>query len=216
MKTIAWGVALLLIGSAAPAQPAVEPALPRADVQAAIGWQNLRGDGPLSNNNWIGSIALIDGTAGWYWTEHLRTQVDAGIGTRGRSTRFVDASSGGRASFQTIETEVQPATFAISQQYQFLHNAMFHPHVGVGALVRSEHLHEEFSPVRRFDPATGQSVIVEPSHAGDRSRTAVAALADVGFKAYVSQRGFFVTDARFTIRRRVEGVLFRFGFGLDF
>lgn len=215
MKTLAT-LALLLTASAAAAQPPADPALPRADVQAAIGWQNLRVDTGLSNNNWINAVALFDASAGWYWTEHLRTQVDAGIGTTARATRFVDRSVGTRTAFQTIDTQVRPATFAISQQYQFFHNAVFHPHVGAGLLVRSERVHEAFSPVTRFDPGAGQSIVVEAGHIADRSRTNVAALVDAGFKAYISRRAFFVTDARFMFRDRVDGVLFRFGFGLDF
>ena len=169
----------------------------------------------LSNRRFEGGF-YGGASAGWYWTEHLRTQVDAGIGTTARATRFVDRSEGTRTAFQTIDTQVRPATFAISQQYQFFHNAVFHPHVGAGLLVRSERVHEAFSPVTRFDPGAGQSIVVEAGHIADRSRTNVAALVDAGFKAYISRRAFFVTDARFMFRDRVDGVLFRFGFGLDF
>jgi hypothetical protein len=208
-------LAALLTASAAAAQPVAT--LPRADVQAAIGWQNLRSDdSTLSRNDWINALAVADVAGGWYWTEHWRTQIDGSLGSTARHTRLIDRSDDKRSAFQTIATDVQPATFAISQQYQFFHNAVFHPHVGAGLLVRHEHLHDDFSPVARFDPATGQTVVLEEGHTGDRSRVDVAALADVGFKAYLSQRAFFTTDARVTIRRGVDGILFRFGFGVDF
>ena len=204
------------MSSAAAAQSAPSVALPRADVQAAIGWQNLRGEPTVSGNNWINSVWFGDAAAGWYWTEHLRTQVDAGIGSAGRIYRIVDAPSGRQPNYQSINTEIRPATFAVSQQYQFFHNAVFHPHVGAGVIVQSETIRDDFSPLLDFNPATGQSTVVQPRHIEQRSRTRAAALADVGFKAYLSQRAFFVSDARFTIRGRVEGVLLRFGFGIDF
>ena len=209
-------LALLLTASTAAAQPPADPALPRADVQASIGWQNLRADQTVTFNNWINSIALMDGAAGWYWTEHLRTQIDVGVGSSGRSTRFVDRSTGSRSRFQEIQTDVRPTTFAVGQQYQFFHNALFHPHVGAGVLVRSEHVRDTFSPLTDFDPATGKSVIVEPGRTETHSRTRINAYTDVGFKAYLSPRAFFVSDARFAIRSRIDGVLLRFGFGVDF
>ena len=215
MKAFAPIAALLLAASTASAQTSAEPALPHADVQAAVGWQNLRSEPSETRNDWINSIALADAAVGWYWTEHLRTQIDAGMGTAGRAYRIVQVSTG-TPNYRSIETEIRPTTFGVSQQYQFFHNAVFHPHVGAGLLVRSERLRETFSPLATFNPATGQSVLVDPGHTELRSRTRVAALADVGFKAYVSQRAFFATDARFAIRRNVDGVLFRFGFGIDF
>ena len=181
-----------------------------------MGWQNLRSEPSETRNDWINSIALADAAAGWYWTEHLRTQIDAGIGTAGRAYRIVEVPSGTRANYRSIQTEVRPLTFAVSQQYQFFHNAVFHPHLGAGVLIRTERRREQYSPLADFNPVTGQSVVIEPAHTALRSRTDVAALADVGFKAYLSQRAFFATDARFTIRRNVDGFLLRFGFGIDF
>jgi hypothetical protein len=216
VKALATIATLLLTATAVAAQAPFEPTLPQADAQAAIGWQNLRADPTLSRNNWINSIFYADAAAGWYWNEHLRTQIDGGFGSTGRSTRISQIGSGTRPLYRIVNTEATPATLAISQQYQFFHNALFHPHVGAGVLVRSERLRDEYSPVTDFDPATGRTIVVEPGHAEERTRTTVAALADVGFKAYMNERAFFVTDARVTIRRGIDGVLLRFGFGLDF
>ena len=208
---------LLFSASAVAAQPAAEPALPRVDVQAAIGWQNLRNrEADLSRNNWMNSIVFGDAAVGWYWTEHLRMQIDIGAGSTGHRNRVVDRSAGPRAAYQLVETEVSPATFAVSQQYQFFHNALFHPHVGAGLLVRREHVEERYSPVTVFDPITRQSTMLEPPRIEAETRTDAAALADVGFKLYLSQRAFFSSDVRFTFRRGVDGVLLRFGFGADF
>jgi hypothetical protein len=216
VKALATISALLLTASTGAAQPVDETALPRADVQAAVGWQNLRSEPTLSRDNWINSIAFVDTAVGWYWTEHLRTQIDVGFGSTGQSYRTRNFPSGTRPLYQFVQTDVTPATFAVSQQYQFFHNAMFHPHVGAGVLVRSERLRNEYSPLTDFDPATAGTIVVEPGHTEQRTSTSVTALADVGFKAYISERAFFASDARFAIRKGVDGVLFRFGFGVDF
>ena len=112
MKALATNAVLLLTASPASAQPAAEPALPRADVQVSVGWQNLRAEPTLSRNNWINSIAFVDAAAGWYWTEHLRTQIDAGFGSTGRSYRVSEPISATRPVYQFIDTGITPATFA--------------------------------------------------------------------------------------------------------
>jgi hypothetical protein len=209
-------IALLLTASAAAAQPPTDLPLPRADVQAAVGWQNLRGESTLTSNNWMNSIATFDAAAGWYWTEHLRTQVDAGFGSTGRQYRAEQVLDDRTPAYALIDTRVTPNTFAVSQQYQFFHNAVFHPHIGAGLLVRREHVVQQTAPVSVFDPVTRQSTIVQPARLEERDRTQVRPFTDVGFKAYLTERAFFVTDTRLTIGRRVDGVLFRFGFGVDF
>ena len=53
-----------------------------------IGWQNLHKDQPAEqrySDDWINGIFYGGGGAGWYWTDNLKTQVDFGGGTKGRS-----------------------------------------------------------------------------------------------------------------------------------
>ena len=69
-------VVLMLLPSAARGQTAAA-ALPRVDVAAATGWfaadRSIRGDGCCSS--W--SSSLFKGlSAGYYWTEHLKTEVE--------------------------------------------------------------------------------------------------------------------------------------------
>src|SRR5512138_50821 len=80
MKALLLTAAAILLAGGASAQtpvPAVE--LPRADAHFVIGWQNLRRDQPQSSYNaWLNGIVYAGGGAGWYWTDHVKTQVDVG------------------------------------------------------------------------------------------------------------------------------------------
>src|SRR5689334_21438626 len=124
---------LLSVGGAAAQTGDVVPPLSRGDVHAIIGWQNLRqerGDDALdSYNNWANGIFYGGAGAGWYWTDHLKTQVDLGTGSRARHyfyrTRVID----GQVAGETGDLTIQQRSVALSQQYQFFRNQWFHPHV---------------------------------------------------------------------------------------
>jgi hypothetical protein len=188
---------------------------PRADLQSGIGWQNLSGQ-PTPGGAWMHGIVLADGAAGWYWTEHLRTQIDAGIGSHGRQVRTVPRTSTDRQAFDIVISRVQPVSFTVTQQYQFFHNAWFHPHLGAGIQVRRDRFEEQHEATVAFDEDRQQWVQLQPAFTDRFTRTRVAAAIDGGFKAYLSRRAFFVGDARFTVRRTLDGVLFRAGLGIDF
>jgi hypothetical protein len=84
---------LICAGAAAAQAPEAAPAAGRADFQAVLGWQNLRldrYDDPFDrpDHNWAHSILYGGAGAGWYWTEHLKTQVEVGGGTPTRHYRY--------------------------------------------------------------------------------------------------------------------------------
>ena len=68
-----------------------------------------------------------------------------------------------------------------------------------------------------FDNATRTSLTVPPARTeGPDDRFIARAFAEAGFKAYMTRRVFFTGDARVMFRGRIEEVLFRAGFGIDF
>lgn len=203
-----WALGFVLL-AAIPVNAQSATPLGRGDLQAAVGWQNLRTEPTSYGDRWMNGIALVDGAAGWYWTDHLRTQLDAGIGTEGRYYGTTQVGGALPGAFDTVETLVRPVTFAVSQQYQFFRNAYFHPHLGAGLLVRRERVVERH---QLYSPYEANRI---QGYTTDFTRTRTAAVLDAGFKAYWSQRGFFVTDARLTLRSGIEGLLLRFGFGVD-
>lgn len=221
MKTflLASGVWLLVSATAGAQAPA--PAAPRADFHAVIGWQNLRQDRRSdtfdTHNNWANGIFYGGAGAGWYWTEHAKTQVDFGGGTLGRSYRYRQLTINGVQSGGGSRVAVRQQKVAVSQQYQFFRNQWFHPHVGAGLDLARETRREEFDPIFAFDPVARTSRQVSPARTeGPSHKTIVRPFGEVGFKAYMTRRAFFTGDTRVMFRGGIDEVLFRIGFGVDF
>jgi hypothetical protein len=213
-------VAALLLGSAAhtQAQTAEPPALPRADASATFGWLTMRSSspGPYYGPNWSDSLfASVAG--GWHWTEHLKTEIDFGGGTTARAYRTEQVNIGGRPYFRSTDRRFSRRTLAIAQEYQFFHNAWFHPHVAVGANVSAERYTERSEPVYVYDEVTRTSRFVgDRLVVGPETDVTVRPFVATGFKAYMAPRAFFRSDLRVSFRGGVDEVFMRLGFGVDF
>jgi hypothetical protein len=203
------------------APSASPPVGPRADIHGVIGWQNLRQPADHTDfdryDSWANGIFYGGAGAGYYWTEHLKTQVDYGAGTDGDYYRYRLVTSGGQQTSEISEVSIRKQSLAISQQYQFFRNQWFHPRVAAGIDIGRETSTARFQPAFVYDPVTRVSRQVSPARTeGPSHRTIVRPFAETGFKAYMTPRTFFTTDVRFLFRSRLEEVLFRVGFGVDF
>ena len=203
------------------APAATPPVGPRADIHGVIGWQNLRqptDDAAFDRyDDWANGIFYGGAGAGYYWTQHLKTQVDYGSGTRGDHYRYRLVTFGGLQSSEVSEVSIRKQSLAISQQYQFFKNQWFHPHVAAGVDIGRETSTTRFQPVVVYDPVTRASRQISPARTeGPSHRTIVRSFGETGFKAYMTPRAFFTTDARFLFRSSLEEVVFRVGFGVDF
>jgi hypothetical protein len=211
--------ALLMLALLAQAPAAAPPApIMRGDAHFALGWQNLH-DQQTGNdynyNQWMNDILYGGGGAGWYWTDHWKTQVDVGAGTNGESYRYRQVVIGGNPTYESSRVRTQQTSVTVGQQYQFFRNQWFHPHVSGGLDVARRSIVTEYQPVTVYDNAL-KTYRTTPAHT-DRGHDVVARpFAETGFKAYMSRRAFFTSDARFLFRSGVDEVLFRFGFGFDF
>lgn len=223
VRTIA---AALLLGvglrpAAAQAVPAFRP--PRADAAAYLGWfgankSELNGYDDWYKRVWHGSLS-----AGYYWTEHLKTELDVGGTTRGEIyeiPRPADLATG--VNQGAIDHEFSTRRLTVGQHYQFFHNAFFHPTIGGGVALTWETTERESPPVFVRDSTVPGGQIptirqVEPARTeGPDTRLRTMAFAATGFKAYLATRAFFRSDLRVTFTDRVEDVTLRFGFGVDF
>jgi hypothetical protein len=222
MKTLPLAVAAWLVGAAlATAQEPPTTPFTRADVHAVIGWQNLHQAQPVEErygNNWINGILFGGAGAGWYWTDHLKTQVDLGGGTKGHQYRYEPIFAGGlQTGSQSSRVTVQQQSVAIAQQYQFFRNQWFHPHVGAGVDIARETTREAYDPVFVFDPVTRVSRQIAPRPPeGPDHRVIARPFGEAGFKAYMTRKAFFTADTRLMFKSGIDEVLFRFGFGVDF
>lgn len=209
--------ALLLVSLLAQA-PAPVPALPRFDAHAVAGWQNLHKPQPQAYyNDWLNAIFYGGAGVGWYWNEHLKTQVDFGGGTRDQQYETEQFIVNGQPVYASSRAEIRETNVSIGQQYQFFHNQWFHPHAGAGIEVAQETITRDYLAVTVYDSATRTSRLLAAEHAtGPVHSVIVRPFAEVGFKAYMSRRAFFLGDMRVMVRGGIDEVLFRAGFGIDF
>jgi len=208
-------------GQAPAASQPPSPAGPRADFHGVIGWQNLRRAAEDADfdryDDWANGIFYGGLGAGYYWTQHLKSQIDFGAGTSGEHYRYRLVTSGGQQAPESSQVTLRKQSLAISQQYQFFENQWFHPHVAAGVDIGRETETVRIQPVFVYDPVTRVSRQVSPARTeGPTHRTVVRPFGEAGFKAYMTPRAFFTTDARFLFGSRLEEVLFRVGFGVDF
>ena len=213
-------IAAVALGFAAAGSAAAQPRAPlsRGDVSGTLGWLSVdKGSaGPYDLRNWAQSV-FGSAAAGWYWTDNLKTEIEFGAGNEGRSYLGRQLVIGGRISYETRETEAYRRTLAIGQQYQFFHNAWFHPHVAAGANLTWERATTYVNPVVLYDDVARTARVVSPARTeGPKTTAAVHPFVATGFKAYMSKRTFFRNDLRVAFRDGVDEVLLRFGFGIDF
>jgi outer membrane protein W len=213
-------IVLLALGVAAQpasadAQDIVTRPLVRADAWAGLGWHHARLAEPGEYDEWY--HRSVSGTLGaaWYWTDHLRTEIDAGATSRGRAFVFEPAIAEGQATGRYGWIRHRTRAAGLTQQYQFFRNAWFHPYLGAGIDVLREKQDEHSEPVLTFNHA-GRASVIAPGHDESISRTVVRPAASLGFKAYLTRRAYFRTDARIGVRRQIEDVIVRVGFGVDF
>jgi hypothetical protein len=171
-------------------------------------------DGRYVNDDWHSSFFGAI-SAGWHWTDHLKTELDFGAGTESTFYRARPLVFQGQTGFVPTQSSVSQRTLGISQQYQFFRNAWFHPHVAIGADVTWETVTDRFEPFVIYGPR-GPSQVAPPRTEGPSTDVVVRPFLASGFKAYFTQRGFFRTDLRFAFRDGLEEVQLRVGFGVDF
>jgi hypothetical protein len=190
----------------------------RADMTAAIGWlvlQDHDDSSPYSDNDWHNSF-FGGGGAGWYWTDHLKTELDLGAGTAVQAYRVTPVTINGRTHYVSAQSRLARRMIGVSQQYQFFRNVWFHPHIAAGANVTWEKSTDGIHPIVIYDPVLPPRVVEGGRTDGPKTDVTVRPFLATGFKAYVTQHGFFRTDLRVAFRSGADEVLLRIGFGVDF
>ena len=190
----------------------------RADVSGMIGWlgSEFSTGQPRYSTRWDSAFhGSVE--AGWHWTEHLKTEIDFGAATETRAF-FSDVRVVNNAPvYQPVHRTISKKTIGIGQQYQFLRNAWFHPHLAVGANITWERRTDEYQPFVVFDPVTRISRVIEDRRRlGPETDVVVRPYVAGGFKAYMTRRAFFRSDLRVAFKSRAHEALARLGFGVDF
>jgi hypothetical protein len=192
-------------------------ATPRPDISASLGWLNVNKTELSDSKDWYNRSAQAALTFGWYWSPHIKSELEVSASTDAELYTARDDFINGARVFSASEYGFATRRLTLSGLYQFGDNAWFHPHLAVGVDVNRE-------TTRRFDrevfvydlagrfPALVQSPVQHPTVRD----THVRPLFGAGFKAYFAQRGFVRSDLRVTLGKRVEEATVRFGIGVDF
>ena len=117
------------------------PLSPASTSAASIGSFSAKRAEASEYDQWTHSFFASVG-GGYYWTDHLKTEIDVASG--GRAEAYGSEPAGVPESpFSTIFLRHAYQTLAVSvgQLYQFGRNAQFHPFVAAG--VDIEHLRHE-------------------------------------------------------------------------
>ncbi|HVQ12622.1 MAG TPA: hypothetical protein VMS40_03485 [Vicinamibacterales bacterium] len=200
-RVAAFTLAMSLTGSIAVAQepaPAVTllPANPsRWDVAAHVTWLGeRRADQAFRWDRWI-NVASGGGTIGYYWTSHLKMELDVSGSTEDEIYSVEPIALPGTNTLFPLQRdhEFRVTTAAVGVVGQFFDNIWFHPFVSAGLEIVREREHVETTvqgfPPRSFPPAidTEPETIV---------RFAARPYIATGFKVYVSERAFIRSDMR--------------------
>jgi hypothetical protein len=207
----------VLTGVAGPAAAQTDPPVIRGDVAASVGWlaANTAPSTPYDDSDWVDSVVGAI-SAGWHWTDKLKTELDLGASTKVSAYRTDPVTIGGRPGYQTTRTTSSRRTVGLAQQYQFFHNVWFHPHVAAGATITWERTVARGNPIFIYDVARGAQSSASDSAERIRTTVAVRPFVASGFKAYMSDRVFFRSDIRVAFRGGADDVLLRVGIGVDF
>jgi hypothetical protein len=161
-------------------------------------------------DRWAQSV-FGDMSAGFYWTDHLKTEVDLLWASETTTYSSEPFEAGG---YVQVMHRFQNRVFSAAQTYQFGRNAFFHPFVTAGVSVDRERRSFErpaqtayFSATRTFPVAAELRTV---THVGARP------FAATGFKAYFSERGFFRSDLKLDFEHGIEQVTWKAAFGVDF
>ena len=194
------------------------PALMRGDLAGSAGWLVAGKDLSIGagGKDWRTS-AFGAASAGWYWTDHLKTEIDVGAGTQATAYHYRQITIEGRPNYLASDSTCSRRSVGVSQQYQFFRNAWFHPHVAAGAHFTWERITERFQPVVAFDTPSRGRVLIPERTEGPRTETWLSPFVATGFKAYMTQRSFFRSDLRVAFHGgNADEVRLLFGFGVDF
>jgi hypothetical protein len=217
MKGMGLLAASWFLSASAVVAQAPAPSVVRPDIAVSVGWLHANKSGLDPYNDWYNRGVQGAVTLGWYWSSHLKTEVEASASTQGDFYASRTVSINGFPAHVFSEYSFVTRRITLGQQYQFGENAWFHPHLGAGMDLNWETVRRRDRDVVLYDPATRQhGGVVGPAGHPNRTDLHARPYVSAGFKGYVTPRAFVRSDTRIVLGRRVEDVVVRFGVGVDF
>ena len=211
-------VVAILITGVMPAAAAAQTApatLPSNDARISIGWSGADHD-VRDQKKWHGSL-LVGLTGGHYWTNHLKTEVDANWNSPGRSERYETIQRQGGFTYALSDYRSYDIRVGVVQLYQFGRNEWVHPYVGVGIDAVRRHQAIDRVEQSRTVYVQNRTIPVVIPAASERKTTVFAEpFVKTGVKMYATEKMFFNTELKVGVKRDVDHVVWKFGMGFDF
>jgi hypothetical protein len=215
MRIAAIAVVCALLPVRAWAQGAAS-VVPGNDVAAAVGWSGSD-VGAERYDRWRGGVLASIG-AGHYWTDHLKTEVDAAWSNSGTDEVYEDIEYSGGVTYAVSDQRVREIRVGVTQVYQFGRNAWVHPFAGVGVdLIQRETRTDRPAQTRTVYVAPNRTIPVTVPALNEQRRDVFAqAVLRAGLKMYATEKTFFSTEIKFGVRDDVDHVVWKVGIGVDF
>lgn len=213
-----WLLAML-ISAVTPAWAAAQTApatLPDNDITFSTGWAGAEHK-IYDQRRWHGSL-LLGARVGHYWTDHLKTEVEASWDSPRTRDIYENLERQGGYTYALSDYRAHDARVGVVQLFQFGRNEWVHPYVGVGAdVVRRVAQTNRLQQSRTvYLPPHRQIPIDIPAASEQKTTVFAQAVLKTGLKMYVSEQVFFNTELKFCVRRDIDQVVWKFGLGVDF
>ena len=210
MKAAFVAVALLAVTSLAGAQTVPAP-VSRADVTGTLGWLSenkaeLNSD--RYGNDWYNRSIYGGAGFGWYWTDHWKTDIEAGISSSAELNIYTSAVIDRRPTTVNSTYEFVTRRLALGQHYQFFRNAWFHPFAGAGLT----DMGADQSDRRRVCAATGSRPCKAPAPDGVHR----SSVHDIRLQGLRQSANVFPHRPQGCLRQRCGRNAGAFGLGVDF
>lgn len=189
--------------------------LPANDLIIALGWSGS--DHKIyEDRRWQGSL-LAGVSGGHYWTDHLKTEVDASWNSPRDRDVYQNIQQQGGITYALADYRATDVRVGVAQIFQFGRNNWVHPYVGIGADVVRRRTMLERDHQSRFIYLQNRTIPVDiPASFENKTTVFAQGVLKTGLKMYVTEKAFFNTELKFGVRRDVDHVVWKLGMGFDF
>ena len=191
------------------------PTLPTNEIHLSLGWAGAE-HGIPDQRRWHGSV-LPGVSVGHYWTDHLKTEIEAGWSNPRTHQLYENIERDGGYTYALSDYRARDIRMGVAQLYQFGRNQWVHPYVGVGVDVVHRKTTLERLPQSRTLFLQNRSISIDIPAANEHTTTVFAqGILKTGVKMYAGEHTFFSTELKLGLRRDVDHIVWRFGFGVDY
>ena len=211
-------IGVVLASVLLPSWCAAQVPLPRNDATLSLGWSGSQ-HRLEDYDRWHGSL-FVGANSGRYWTDHFKTDIEAGWHSRSKTETFHEITVGGVETYALATVQVRDVRITIAPTYQFGRNQWVHPYVGAGTDIIHRRSVLDRPAQSRFQsgPVSGRppvNLTVPALHERD-SQVLVRPFLKTGVKMYASERGFFVTELKLGFAPDLDHAVWKLGVGFDF